>query len=155
MAQLTWQVVDHSGESSSITLHVADVDDTNINDVIGGTVGAAYYDLNLAMGALCLGNFGAVTLNQKVAQNIPTNPLDPNAQRENKLMIKYIDTVTGKKYRTTIPAPSNAFRVIGTDKVDPDDADWFAFAAVFEAHCLSEAGNPVQILDGVYVGRNI
>lgn len=82
-------------------------------------------------------------------------PVVKTAQREMGLMVTYVDTVTGKKYRITIPGPKWAtLGQAGTDKVDTTQALWTAFVTAFEAHAVSEVGNAVTVLDGRLVGRN-
>lgn len=83
------------------------------------------------------------------------NPTVKTAQREMGLLVTYQDTVTGKKYRITIPGPKWAtLGTYGTDNVDTTQALWTAFVTAFEAHAVSELGNPITVVGGRLVGRN-
>lgn len=82
-------------------------------------------------------------------------PVVATAQRELGLLVTYTDSVTGKKYRLTIPGPKWAtIGQAGTDMVDTADALWTAFVTAFEAHAVSEVGNAVTVTSGRLVGRN-
>lgn len=82
-------------------------------------------------------------------------PTVATAQRELGLLIIYTDTVTGKKYRMTIPGPKWAtIGQAGTDMVNTSAALWTAFVTAFETHAVSEVGNPVTVTSGRLVGRN-
>lgn len=82
-------------------------------------------------------------------------PVVKTAQRELGLLIIYTDSVTGKKYRMTIPGPKWAtLGQAGTDMVDTSQALWTAFVTAFEAHAVSEVGNAVTVTSGRLVGRN-
>lgn len=82
-------------------------------------------------------------------------PVVKTAQRELGLLVTYTDSVTGKKYRITIPGPKWAtLGQAGTDMVDTSQALWTAFVTAFEAHAVSEVGNAVTVTSGRLVGRN-
>ncbi len=82
-------------------------------------------------------------------------PVVATAQRELGLLVTYQDTVTGKKYRITIPGPKWAtIGQAGTDSVNTAAPLWTAFVTAFEAHAVSEFGNAITVVSGRLVGRN-
>lgn len=96
-----------------------------------------------------------------VVKEVPypdTNPASPFAQRENKWLVRYTDTVTGDKASLEIPCADLALLDPNAgDKADMSDADVAAFVAAFEAYVLSPGsgtrGN-TEVVEIVFVGRN-
>jgi len=147
--------VDHSGERSATRVYLTQMDDTNFNLVAGNSVlGQAVFDLRAAISAITLCNLTGVSVMAVDYPETDVNPASVWAQRELGLRVFYTDTVNGKKYHITIPGPDLVkLAELGTDNVDPQDADWLAFVAAFELHARSPDGNAVEITAGRIVGR--
>ncbi len=97
---------------------------------------------------------------QRVAQESPgldTNPASPFAQRESKWLVRYRDTVTGKRATMELPCADLSKLLSSTpDKADLADADVAAFVAAFEAYVLSPGTGTrgdTEVYEIRFVGR--
>lgn len=150
----TWSILDYSNEIGRMRMHIPDLDDTNILDYTNDSVGGALGDMRIALNALTDGNHLKRQVTAVTVVDSAVLPTDPLAQRERKAVVSYRDTVTGKVYRLEIPAFSMSGAIPGTDVLDLTDADWVAFITEFEANCVSELGNAVEVLSAKHVGRS-
>jgi len=87
-------------------------------------------------------------------------PVDNFARRENKLLVRYTVTVTGKKHRMEIPCPDNTaltFETGDANFVNITAEPMLAWVTEFENLARSpDNGTDVITVDSVqYVGRNI
>lgn len=155
-AQTTFNLIDHSGEQSSVAFWTPDLDAANIATYTSTAVTNALGDLKAAIDALTLMNETNINVGATRIISPPTLPADENAQREQKLQIKYTDTVTGKKYRFEIPGVDRTLVAqVGTDVVDfGSNAFVIALVNAFESDYVSELGNPVSVYGASLVGRN-
>lgn len=155
-AQTTFNLIDHSGEQSSVAFWSPDLDSGNIATYTTTTVTNALGDLKAAIDALTLMNETNINVGAARIISPPTLPTDENAQREQKLQVKYSDTVTGKKYRFEIPGIDRTLVAqVGTDIVDfANNAFMIALVNAFESNYVSELGNPVTVYGASLVGRN-
>lgn len=153
---VTFNLIDHSGETSTVSFNTPDLDDTNINGYLNTTIGQPLGDLKAAIDALTLMNEAKITINASQIVSPASLPADPNAQREQGLQVKYTDTVTGKKYRFTVPGLNRTLVAQqGTDVVDfENNVLMQALVAAFEADYTSEFGNPVTVYAASMIGRN-
>lgn len=86
----------------------------------------------------------------------PTPPADENAQRERKWLVQYYDTTTGERNSFSLPtADLTGFLLADSDKADLAVAAMATFVTAAEAYVRSPAGNPINILAIVHVGRNL
>lgn len=146
----TRTMVDYDNEATVFSITTALLNAGNIADEIAANsvLGAAI--TGITRGTLRRIQYGNVVESAAL-------PADPLAQRENKWLIRYADTVTGKVYRAELGTadlmhldPNNrGYAQIG-DGGPVDD-----FVAAFEAYALApDTLNPVEILDMKFVGRN-
>jgi hypothetical protein len=152
-SKVGYAFLDASGEISRVEMNITTLTAGNFAATTGAVAsGGALAD---AISGLSLCTLANVDI---VADRTATGgaaPVSNYAQREIGLLVSYQDSVTGKKYRVTIPGPDWAtIGQAGSDMVDPADALWTAFVSAFEANVISEAGNAVTILGGWLVGRN-
>jgi hypothetical protein len=90
-----------------------------------------------------------------VLSNIP--PTSEFAQREVKWLVRYIDTVTSKKYTLTLPCANPTGRLVtGTDIANLGQTEIAAFVTRFEsfARCPDSDANAVEVQSLQFVGRN-
>lgn len=152
----TFTYVDNSGEYSPFAIHTPDLDPLNIADYTSTLVGTELGNLKAALDALTLMNEVQIVVGATKILSPPTLPTNPNAQREQGLLIKYVDLTTNKKYRVTVPGVDRTLVAqTGTDVVD-HTSNVFAVAlvAAFESAVVSELGNPVAVYAMSLVGRN-
>lgn len=157
MAGLTTQsFIDHSGEASSFHLYNPDLDAGNINTYTTTLLTFELGDMLAAVNALTLLNRTVTTVTALRDVSSPSLPTDQNAQREQKLLIKYTDDVTGKKYSLTIPGVDRSLVAQqGTDQVDfVNNVLVAAFVNSIENGYVSELGNAISVYDARLVGRN-
>jgi len=156
--KITFNYIDNSGERSGFGVYTPTLDATNIADYTDPTLGGALGDLRLAVAAITLCN--EVSQSVQAAQfvenaTIPTNNF---AQRENKLLVQYQDTVVPViRGSLEIPGPNNSLLTQpNTDEVDfTGNALMIALVAALEANYVSKIGNPIVVTGARLVGRNI
>jgi len=153
-APLTITYIDYSGEQSAVGVNVPNLDATNVEDYTDTTLGTPLGNFKAAVDALTLMNEVVINVGAARITSPPTLPTDENAQREQKLLIKYVDTVTAKKYRFTIPGIDRTLVAQqGTDVVDfGNNVLVIALVAAFEAGMVSELGNPVSVYGASLIG---
>lgn len=149
-------VTDYSREKSSVGFEVVTLTAGNVAAQV-----TAIDNLRSAFAAICLGNIRSQLIAYKddlLNNGVPT---DPNAQREEKMLVVYEDITTHKLYRTEWPCVAKELSGTsllqpGTDLYDLTVTEMAAFQTAFEAVVKApNTGNSVQIVYAQYVGRNI
>lgn len=143
MPTLTVELMDYSLESTRTTLNVAN--DTGSAAISTAIAGVTFTD------ALQARTYSEKT---EIGTSAPTSSY---AQRELKLLLVMSDTVTGRKFTSTIGVVNAAVldTTPGTDVVNLDDAGvGAALKAAYESNVLSIEGNPIEVLQARIVGRN-
>lgn len=155
-SQTTFAFVDFSGEISRVSFSHLDLDAANVAGYTSTVVTDELGALKAAVDALTLLNETQITVGARNILSPPTLPPNQNAQREQGLLIKYVDTTTNKKYRFTIPGIDRTLVAQpGTDVVDfANNILVAALVAAFEANYTSELGYPVSVYGASLVGRN-
>lgn len=152
----TFTYVDYSGEQSVSQFYNPDLDALNVDTYTDTAISNNLGALKLAIDALTLLNEVQISVGATQILSPSTLPADPNAQREQKLLVKFSDTVTNKKYSFTIPGINRTLVAqVGTDVVDfTSNLLMIALVSAFEAGYVSELGNPVAVYGASLVGRN-
>jgi hypothetical protein len=150
MARAVMTLTDYSGERTTVTVNSATLNGANFD-----TEQTAWTALRTAIQGLTLGNTYSHSLSQVL--NVTTLPApSPLAQRENKWLVTYADTVTGKRYQMEIGTAEldNGHLVANSDMADLSSPDWEAFETAFEAFAVApDTGNPVALVSAQFVGR--
>lgn len=143
--------IDHSDEKSTAKGNMGPITALTIAGFLTqfGALKAAMEDLSL--GVMIQDSWtGDVTKYNSV------RPADPNAQRERKWRVDYMDNVNFAIHQFEIPVAKAAGQVIaGTDFADLSTAEWVAFKTAFEAMFKSPDGNAVTLQGAHLVGRNL
>lgn len=146
--QLTYSFRDASKEGASTQINTVQLADNpayltavdNLANAIGGiTNGTLLADESFRV--------------NRRSNAIPAQP----AAREIKLLVRFEDNVTLKRYSVTIPTlNTSAVTFLGqTDDIDITAPPAVAtFVSAFEALVASPVGNPVTIIQMTRVGRN-
>jgi len=143
-------MIDHSSESCGPSVYVEELDNSNY-DAIDTSVGL----VQVALGVLSDCNFVRTTMGVELAAGGGTAPATVTAQREIGIRVGYRDTVTGRMESFVVPGPATTFYpATGTDVIPLDNVVAAAFIAVFEANCVSQDGNPVNVVSMRLVGRS-
>lgn len=146
---VNFKIIDHSGEYSNVGMNIPTID-----EVSWVATETAIAGLQAALLALTAGNIAWRSL---TAYNVPVNdnyPANEFAQRETGLRLFYKDTVNGKKFHITIPAPDLALVAEeGSDHVDMTVSVVDAIVTAMEALMVSPYGNSVTFYKGTIVGR--
>lgn len=100
------------------------------------------------------------TFNGKVVKAIDTQaagtPIDPNAQRESKWRVTYIDNVDSIGDGSfEIGMPDLSLLVPGTGNMDVSGGAGAALVTALETNLVSRLDNPITVGSIVHVGRNI
>lgn len=141
---------DFDGESASVQVHAADLNAGNIAAQL-----TAQSDFGAAINDMSMGSLQTIRYGNSVVQ-LDSWPVDPWAQRELKWRVDYRDVVTGEPGHFTIPCANAALLSI-TDRGKADflNTDVQDFITAAEAYVLSKAGNAINIMQIVMVGRNL
>lgn len=155
-AQTIQSFIDYSGEQTSFAVWTPDLNAGNIDTYTNTAVTNALGDLLAAVNAVTLLNRTVTSVGAVRDLSAGTLPANVNAQREQKLLVKYIDTVTNKKYQFTVPGVDRTLLAQqGTDVVDfTSNVLMIALVNSFESDYVSELGNPVAVYAASLVGRN-
>jgi hypothetical protein len=141
---------DYDGEATVFSVNSALLNAGNIASEI-----AANTALGVAIAGITRGTVTRITYGNEI--DSPGVNSDPLAQRENKWLIRYHDTTTGKNHKVELGTadlmaldPNNrGYAYIG----DGDVVD--AFVSAFEAFVLAPETNNAVAIDSIqFVGRN-
>lgn len=135
---IVWEYGD-AAKASSIGVHTADLDNTNIVAQL-----AAFADFRDAIADVVVGNMGAwevVAADGGAGKDPADSPL---AQRENKWLVSFTDNVTGNPGGFTIPCAD--LTKLGTDGENmAAGVERTALIAAAEAYVKSVTGNAVTV----------
>ena len=146
-------MVDHSGEGCGPSVYFDDVTALTYEAVMGS--GGSVDLVTAAMNILTDCGFTRTTASIIQAASNDAAPATVTAQRELAIRVIYKDTVTGRSERFDIPGPAVTFYPgTGTDEIPLSNAIAAAFITVFEANCVSQDGNAVEVTKIYLVGRN-
>jgi len=112
-------------------------------------------DLRTQIGLITLGGFTRDVRQNYEVLTPSVGLIVPQAQRENKWLVRYHDFVTGRKARVEIPTADLNLLDPNGDKADMTDVNIVAFVAAFEAVALGPDGNVAVVDDIIFVARNI
>jgi len=147
---VNWNIRDASSEYSGFRVPIINLTGANYATVSGQVTA-----LQNALIAIILGNVAArqITAEQEAINDTPV--ANQFAQRENKALVRYRDTVTNELLRAEIPTPDLAKLVPGTDLFDVTDADIAAFVTAFEDVVRADGTKVVDVESIQFVARNI
>jgi len=142
--------IDYGGERSTFGIWLPTLTAANIaaqTTLIG--------DLKTATDAITLGNPSrySIIANQVDLSNAPAGSV--YAQRENKWLVSFTDSVSGASGTTTVPTADLSLLATNSDQADMADAAIIAWVAAFEAVAYSNTGHAVTVNSIRFVGRNI
>lgn len=157
MSKVTFGMIDHSNESSTTGIYIPQITAANYDAVVDDSSTGVVGRLRIAIAILSTMNETTRTVTAEQFKTPPTLPSDVYAQRERKLLVRYVDLVNNKKAILTIPSPDNStLAQTGTDEVDfVNNVVAAAFVVSFEADAVSQDGNAVAVVGMSIVGRNI
>ena len=112
-------------------------------------------NLILAVAAVCVSEVWSLNISALAQQIGSVVPTDPTVRNENKLILKYVDTVEPSlKGRMEFPGVDIALiGQAGTDVVDMTQTEVAALITAVEAFAVSKIGNPIQVYAALTVGR--
>lgn len=130
-----------------------------------GTTSAANYDNQVTAMNAVITAFNAATravharttFTALIDEVSSANASDVDAQREVKMLVRYSDDITAKKYRIEMPCPDLPnLTVLGRDRIElADGSVMAALVAALEANIVApDTGNAITVLSATIVGRN-
>jgi hypothetical protein len=142
MARLKFRVYDYSDEVSVVNWEV----DPAI------TVPDAQAFMS-TIAALTRGTLGEQQIIEEVlvAAGSTARPVSADAQREDKWVIEYLDTVNGKTYRLSLPTAQRQLLPGGSEVLPSTAVEYTDFETQFNQRVLSPYGNPVNLVGIRYV----
>lgn len=141
---------DYGGETSTFSVYGAEMSAAEYSNIINQIA-----DLETAIEGVTLGVLGRGVIEAVVNEGSQASAADVWAQRENKWMIEYADTVTGDVYRRELPTADLSLLQPGSELMDLSTGAGLALKTAFEAYVTSEDGNPVEIQRVYYVARDL
>lgn len=142
------QMLDNSARTAGFGMFIPVLDDTNVVDYTDhANTGTLLNDLLLAVDGVCNSAIWSISVQAASIGLAPTPPADLNAQNENVLVLKYVDTVEPSlKGRIEVKgADREVVGQAGTDEVSLADTQVAALVAAIEAMAVSKIGNPITI----------
>jgi len=156
MSYVTHTIIDRSGELSFTRHYLPTINAGNYIVVTGNTPATQNVgSLRVALGAICNGNFVRHEVTAVEATPPLTVPSSDNAQREIKLLVRYVSSAA-RRGSIEIPGPNLA--ILGqanTDQVDETASEWINLVAAIEANCTDSYGDAITVTDGRIVGRRL
>jgi len=154
VCKLTLTYLDSQNSLSKVTIPLLSLSSENFDSVIAQAAFAVAGTLAKLISTLSIGVPVSSEISIPANRAAATPPTNKYAQRELGLQVSYADTVTGKKYHMTVPAPDwDTIGIVGSNRVNTSAPAWTAFVTSFEANAVSEAGNPVAVSGGKLIGR--
>lgn len=142
------QMLDNSSKQAGFGMFIPVLDDTNVLQYTDHTTpGTFLNDLLAAIDGVCNSVVWSVSVQAASIGLAPTPPADLNAQNENVLVLKYVDTVEPSlKGRIEVKgADREVIGQAGTDEVSLADTQVAALVAAIEEMAVSKIGNPITI----------
>jgi len=134
-------------EKSNVGWWLPTITAGNIVAVLGAQVTLRSAILDLVLG----GQAASIVVAQEVTGAV--NITDPEAQRENKWLVRYHDT-SGKKWSLEIPTAKLSLLDTGTEFLDMAGTEAAAFKTAFEAGAVSPGDASAVTVDSIqFVGR--
>jgi hypothetical protein len=154
VAKLTLTFLDSQNSTSKVTIPLLSLSSTNFDSVVAQAAFGVAGTLAKLIATMSIGTPISSEISLPAAKGAKTLPTNKYSQRELGLQIGYSDTVTGKNYRMTIPAPDwDTIGIVGSNKVNTASAPWVALVASMESNMVSELGNPIAVTGGKLIGR--
>lgn len=152
---ITFSLIDHAGEVSRIRFNEAQAGVGTIAALLGEANPATAGSLAEAVMGITTCNLVKSEVGAGGTTGNNTPPADTQSHREIGFLVTYTDTVTGKKYHVTIPAPDLVNIPVGLkDVVDMQDPLMQALKVAMDANVLSPAGNATTVDGALMVGRS-
>lgn len=157
MPSVTHTIIDNAGETSTTRFYLPTISGANYDTVAGNGATDNVGALRLAVAAITRGNFVRHTVSAVEYPEAGTLPADPEAHRETKLLVSYVDNVNARRGSVTIAAPDlSILAQTGTDVVDhTSNAAAIALTTAIETYAASRDGNAITVIGMRIVGRNI
>lgn len=157
VSRITQSFVDHgsgafpAGESSNVSFWVT--------TIIAGNYAAEqakHAALYIALTDISIGDETKRTLvASDVVQGVGP-AASPFAQRENKWLLRYHDSINDVKYQAEVPCADLSLLAASSEFMDTTKAEWTALKTAFEAVVVSpNDANPVILDSAQFVGRNL
>ena len=136
------------GEKSSFSFTIADLSAGNFAASTG-----ALATLWSAIDALLLGNIAARRVVAAASEPDVSPVTNPEAQRENKWLVRYHDT-SARKFTLELPTANLSLLDTGTEFLDMAGTEAAGFKTAFEAIAKSPADQSAVTVDSIqFVGR--
>ena len=141
---------DYGGETSTFSVYGAEMSAAEYANIINEIA-----DLETAIEGVTLGVLGRGVIEAVVNEGSAASATDVWAQRENKWMVEFADTVTGEVFRRELPTADLTLLQPGTELMNIASGAGLAFVTAFETYVVSDAGNPVTVQRIRYVTRDL
>lgn len=143
-------IADYGNERSTFGVWLPTLNSGNI-----GAQTTLVGELKTAVDGITIGSNIAYSLIASQVQLSGSPAGSVYAQRENKWLVSWTDTVNGHPGTNTIPTADLSKLLPNSDQADLTDAAMIAFIAAFEAVAQSNTGHSVSVNGIRFVGRNL
>jgi hypothetical protein len=140
---------DYSGEKSTLSFRCVALSPANV-----AAQETALTDLATAILAITLGvkNKQEIVYSSSTPTNTPAS--SPVAQRETKWLVRFTDTVNGRKGSIELPCAEADTHIVTNTDIGLLTGEMATFVSALEAVMLSVDGNAIDVLGITLVGRN-
>lgn len=156
MGRLTLTIADYDAEVSTLSVNCSDLTAANIDGEYADAI-----SFQTAVDGVSRGLILKRTHTAKVSMQAVGKSNNQEAQREEKALVMYYDSVTFEKATAEIPAVDMTLQLPGNPGVFFIDGDgnenaaWTAFVSAFEAFVTGPGGNASVVERIIHVGRNL
>lgn len=156
MGRVTFRIADYDAEISTFSLPTSDLTAINID--------AEYADAITMQTALDAVQRGLILNRSHLAKSSPQavgKATDEEAQREEKALVMFYDSVTFERATAELPCVDMTLQMTGhpgvfyIDGETGHDAAWTTFVSEFEGIVVGPGGNATVIERIIHVGRNL
>jgi hypothetical protein len=146
---VTYPGRDYSGEPYSVKFYLRE-------DVTGLTFDDDVQWMNdfmTLLGEATLGAWLGLDAVTEVYVDAASLPTSPYAQRESRVILNCVDSVTGRPHDVGIPCPDlSKMAIAGTDATSVLDADVLAYTVALQTMAVSPEKNPLIVRSGKITG---
>lgn len=149
-------IADHTAEVSTVTFPGSDLTALNFDAEL-----ALIATLRTALGAVQRGLELKYSIVAKVSPQAVGRSADEEAQREEKALVRFYDSVTFERATLEIPCADMGLQnpnhpgVFYLDGAPDNEAVWDTFVTAFEAYVSGPGGNAPVVEEVIHVGRKL
>ena len=149
--KITITFKDHAGQSSTFNLPTDDVNAGNL-----AAIQALNSALVSALEGVTLGNVVRIAFLADFDEPTEASASSKFARRENKWLLRLVDSVTGENITRELPTADLALTTLNGEDADMASAAWIALKSAIDGNYNNpELPNSLTLVGAKFVGRNL